>query len=178
MLPFLFTFSKNINSLNEWIGRKVAWLTTLLVVLVCVDVTVRYIFSDTAAWIMELEWHLFSLIFLLGAGYSLKHDRHVRVDLFYTRFSKKNKALTNLVGTLAFLLPWCFIILFFSFQYGLESVHLKEGSPDPGGLPARYLIKLAIPAGIFLLLLQGLATVADSILFLVESKRVSTKTKD
>jgi len=171
MLPFLFAFSKIINSINEWIGRKVAWLTTVLVVLVCIDVAVRYIFSDTAAWIMELEWHLFSLIFLLGAAYSLKHDRHVRVDLFYTKFSKENKTLTNLVGTLVFLIPWCLFILYYSFQYGLESLHLREGSPDPGGLPARYLIKFAVPAGIFLLLLQGLATVADSILLLVELRK-------
>lgn len=159
-------FSAIINNINEWTGKTVSWLTTLLMILVCFDVTVRYIFSDTAAWIMELEWHLFALIFLLGAGYALKHDKHVRVDLFYSKFSKKDKALTNLIGTLIFLIPWCIVIIIFSFQYGLEAYFDNESSPDPGGLPARYIIKFAISIGGFLLLLQAIALLIESIVSL------------
>ena len=164
---FLKAIVRIIGALNEFVGRSVAWLTTALVVLVCFDVIVRYVFNDTAAWIMELEWHLFALIFLLGAGYALKHDRHVRVDLFYTKFSKREKAWVNLIGGFVFLIPWCLIVIKYSFDYALESYNDNEMSPDPGGLPARYFIKFAITIGMSLLLLQGIATLAESILVLM-----------
>jgi hypothetical protein len=84
------------SQVNEWIGKAVSWLTLGLVVLTCGDVLFRYSFSKTQAWVMELEWHLFALIFLFGAGYALKHDRHVRVDLFYSRFSEKKQSTGRL----------------------------------------------------------------------------------
>jgi TRAP-type mannitol/chloroaromatic compound transport system permease small subunit len=136
--------------------------------LVCFDVIRRWLFNDTEAWIMELEWHLFALVFLFGAGYTLKHDKHVRVDLFYASFSERDKAWVNLLGTLFFLLPWCVLIVIVSWGYGMESWSVKEGSPDPGGLPARYMIKFAIPIGISLLLLQGLAECAKAVLVLTK----------
>lgn len=156
-----------VHPINEWVGRTVAWLTTFLVLLVCFDVAQRSLFNTTAAWVMELEWHLFALIFLLGAGYSLKHDRHVRVDLFYAKFSEKDKALVNLLGTLLFLIPWCVLIIYFSFFYALDAYQIGEGSPDPGGLPARYIIKFAITIGIGLLFLQALALAANAALVLM-----------
>lgn len=174
MEKWLRSISVQINKLNEWVGKTVAWLPTLLVVLVCFDVAVRYIFSDTAAWIMELEWHLFALIFLLGAGYALKHDRHVRVDLFYSKFSEQDRALTNLVGGIIFLIPWTILIIIFSFDYSIESWILKEGSPDPGGLPARYIIKFSITNGMVLLLLQALSLVIDSYLIYAKFRRENT----
>jgi TRAP-type mannitol/chloroaromatic compound transport system permease small subunit len=146
-----------IDGLNERMGKAASWLTLALVILVCIDVVIRYVFSNSSAWIMELEWHLFSLIFLIGAAYAFKHDRHVRVDLFYSKFSAKDKALVDLVGNVIFLIPWCVIILVYSFEYAMTSFRIGEISPDPGGLPARYLIKFAITLGIFLLLLQAIA---------------------
>jgi TRAP-type mannitol/chloroaromatic compound transport system permease small subunit len=146
-----------IDGLNERMGKAASWLTLVLVILVCFDVVIRYVFSNSSAWIMELEWHLFSLIFLIGAAYAFKHDRHVRVDLFYSKFSAKDKALVDLVGNVIFLIPWCVIILVYSFEYAMTSFRIGEISPDPGGLPARYLIKFAITLGIFLLLLQAIA---------------------
>ncbi|NRB50380.1 MAG: TRAP transporter small permease subunit [Saprospiraceae bacterium] len=146
----------SIDQVSERIGRGTSWLTLLLVILVCFDVVTRYVLSDTAAWIMELEWHLFALIFLLGASFAFKHDRHVRVDLFYAKFSAKDKALVNLIGNSIFLIPWCIVIIIYSFNYGMTSFEIRETSPDPGGLPARYLIKFAITFGIVLLLLQAI----------------------
>ncbi|HMQ48592.1 MAG TPA: TRAP transporter small permease subunit [Saprospiraceae bacterium] len=162
MHQFLKTFSKGVNYLNEQVGRAVSWLTGILVLLVCGDVIVRYVLSDSEAWVMELEWHLFSLIFLLGAGYALKHDRHVRVDLFYAHFSPKDKALVNLLGSLIFLIPWALLIIVVSFDYALISYRIGETSPDPGGLPARYLIKFSVTLGATLLLLQGIADLIDA----------------
>lgn len=147
---------EGIDQLSERIGKGTSWLTLLLVILVCFDVITRYLLSDTAAWIMELEWHLFSLIFLLGAAYAFKNDRHVRVDLFYANFSKRDKALVNLIGNSIFLIPWCIVIIIYSYQYGMTSYSIGEISPDPGGLPARYIIKFAITLGVILLLLQAI----------------------
>jgi TRAP-type mannitol/chloroaromatic compound transport system permease small subunit len=158
-----------INQLNEHVGRAVAWLTAALVLLICYDVFSRYALSHTAAWTMELEWHLFALIFLLGAGYAFRHDRHVRVDLFYANFSAREQALVNLLGGLLFLLPLCLVLLYASWHYAWMSFLIREGSPDPGGLPARYLIKFSIVLAIGLLFLQGLASVIDAGLLLASS---------
>lgn len=147
---------KSIDSVNEYVGKATAWLTAFLTILICYNVAMRYMFSNSEAWRTELEWHIFALIFLLGAGYALKHDKHVRVDLFYANFSPKRKALVDLVGTIIFLIPWCLIIIFTSYEYAYNAWLIDEGSPD-GGLPARYLIKFAITLGMFLLLLQAIA---------------------
>lgn len=153
-------------TLNENVGRTVAWATTLLMLLVCGDVAMRYFFQTTSAWVMELEWHLFALIFLLGAGYAFKHDRHVRVDLFYDRFSAQDKAWVNLLGGVLFLIPWCLLMTYVSYHYALGSYQIGEGSPNPGGLPHRFVIKGAITVGMILLLLQAWASVAQSVLVL------------
>ena len=166
MEKLLRSFIRIISQLNETIGRAVSWITGFLVLLVCADVGMRYLFNDTAAWVMELEWHLFALVFMLGAGFAFKHDRHVRVDLFYDQFSERDKAWVNLTGGILFLIPWCLLLFYVSFQYALGSFQIGEGSPNPGGLPYRFIIKGSIAVGIFLLLLQGLANIAQSILVL------------
>ena len=166
MQKTLFFIKNTIDSLNEFVGKVVAWLTALLVLLVCYDVITRYLLNDTSVWVMELEWHLFALIFLLGAAYALKHNKHVRVDVFYANFSERDKAWVNLVGGLLFLLPWCLLIIYWTFDYALLSYGVREGSPDPGGLPARYFIKFAIPVGISLLLLQNVSSIIKNVFVL------------
>lgn len=153
-----------IDSLNERLGHAVSWLTTLLVVLISIDVFVRYFLRTSAAWVMELEWHLFGLIFLVGAGYAFRHDRHVRVDLFYANFRARDQALVNLVGNLLFLLPWSALIMYASWFYALEAYYDGEASPNPGGLAYVYPIKFAIPLGFLLLFLQGVADTLRSYL--------------
>ena len=153
---------KVIHSIVEFVGKATSWLTTILVLFVCFDVFRRYFLKDSAAWIMELEWHLFALIFLLGAAYTLKHNKHIRVDVFYENFSPKDKALVNLIGGLVLLIPWCCIMIYMSWTYAYNSFLINESSPDPGGLPARYIIKFSIVLGIGLLLLQSVAMVIES----------------
>lgn len=154
--------ANRIDQLNEWVGRQVSWLNTILVALVCVDVFIRYLLSDSSAWIMELEWHLFAMVFLFGAGYAFKNDRHVRVDLFYTKMAEKDRALVDFVGTLVFLIPWCLILIYVSFAYAWQSYLIGETSPDPGGLPARYVIKFSITVGLFFLFLQAVSVLIRS----------------
>lgn len=150
-------FIRHIDRLSRLVGRAASWASLLLVLITVYDVLARYFFQRTAAWIMELEWHLFGLLFLLGGAYALQEDRHVRVDVFYQRMGERERAWVDLLGTLIFLLPWCAVLLYMSARYAAASWAVREGSPDPGGLPARYLIKWALVLGLGLLFLQGLA---------------------
>ena len=134
-----------------------------MIFIIVSDVFFRYVFSKTSAATYEIEWHLFGLMFLLGAAWTLDQDKHVRVDLFYQTFSPKMKAFINLIGTLIFLIPFCWVTLITSIDFVRSSFLLNETSPDPGGLPARYLIKLAIPMGFGLLILQGIVVIINSI---------------
>ncbi|MDB4824665.1 TRAP transporter small permease subunit [Saprospiraceae bacterium] len=152
-----------IESIIRWIGEKSSYINVLLVMIICIDVFMRYILNTTQTWVIELEWHLFALIFLLGASYTLQEDQHVRVDLFYADRSYKSKAWINLAGTLLFLVPWCLILINSSFNYATNSWMMNEGSPNPGGLPARYIIKYCMTFGFVLLLLQGIAVIYRSV---------------
>ncbi|MEM1324470.1 MAG: TRAP transporter small permease subunit [Bacteroidota bacterium] len=162
--------SNTIDQLNDFIGRAAAWLTSILVMLIFVDVISRYFFEATAAWVIDLEWHLFALIFLLGGGYAFRHDKHVRVDLFYSRFSERDQAWVNILGCVLLLIPWCMAVVWVSSEYAWSSFEIREGSPDPGGLPARYVIKFAVVVGFMLLLMQGVAVSLRSYLILRQPK--------
>ena len=144
-------------SLSERVGLAVSWLTAVLVLVVCYDVFTRYLLQNSLVAVQEMQWHLFALVFLLGAAYTLKHDRHVRVDVLYSQFSPRTKALVNFVGSLLFLVPFCLIGIWASQMFVKTSFMIGETSPDPGGLPARFILKSAIPVGFFLVLLQGVA---------------------
>lgn len=170
MNKVLSAVSWYIDNVTEFVGRVASCFTSLLVVLICYDVMMRYIFNTSNAKVSELEWHVFSLIFLLGAGYAFKHDRHVRVDVFYSNFSIKKKAYIDLLGTMVFLIPFCIIIIILSIRFAANSFHINETSPDPGGLPYLFIIKSAIPVGFFLLLLQAISLVCKSILLIVSNK--------
>lgn len=153
-----------IQWINEYAGRGVAWITSGLVLLICYDVAMRYLFRYTKIWIVELEWHLFALIFLLGMGYTFLHDRHVRVDVFYAQYSPKGKAWVNLLGGIIFLLPLCVVVLISSFDFTYRAFLWNEGSADPGGLPYRWIIKGSMFIGFVLLSLQALAGMANNLL--------------
>jgi TRAP-type mannitol/chloroaromatic compound transport system permease small subunit len=166
MLRVLVRFSQLINRLNEWVGRAVAWLTTVLVLMFCYDVVTRYVFNYSNVAMFELEWHLFAVIFLAGAGYTLRHDRHVRVDVLYAKFSPRTKAWVNLLGTLFFLFPFSLVVFKGAWPYVAISFRIGEGSSDPGGLPYRFVIKSFMLTGFGLLFLQGLSMIAASLLTL------------
>lgn len=105
---------------------------------------------------LELQWYLFSVLFLLGSSYTLKHDNHVRVDIFYARLSERGKAWVDVLGTLFLLLPFCLLILWVSWPAVANSWSVLEVSPDPGGLP-RYPIKAVLLVGFVLILVQGMS---------------------
>ena len=153
----LQTLSRIVDSLNEWVGRVVAWVTLGLVLVVFVDVVMRYLFKTSFVFTQELEWHLFAFIFLIGAGYTLRHDGHVRVDIIYQQLGLKAKAWVNVIGVVLLLIPGCLLIIITSWKFVANSWSILEGSPDPGGIPFRFVLKGCIPVGFTLLLLQGIS---------------------
>jgi TRAP-type mannitol/chloroaromatic compound transport system permease small subunit len=155
-----------IDSFTEWSGRSVAWLVLAMVLLICYDVAMRYLLQQGSVALQELEWHLFALIFLLGSAYTLKHDEHVRVDILYQsrKLSDKHRALINIVGILVFLLPFCILILISAWPFVENAYFYNEGSPDPGGLPYRYLLKASVLVAFAMLILQGFAELLRNIL--------------
>lgn len=153
---------QTINWVNKKVGIFASWFSGLLVLVVIYDIMMRYIFKLSTPWIMELEWHLFSILFLLGAAYTFQKDRHVRVDLFYSKLADPEKARVNLFGNLLFLLPWCIFIVKYALAYAWASYQLGEGSPDPGGLPYRFIIKFCIVIGFVFLGLQAISNSLQS----------------
>ncbi len=149
---------RNIESLVAFVGKAAGLLNLFLIALIVIDVSLRAVFSLTGAWVIELEWHLFAVIFLLGIPYALQQDKHVRVDLFYERFSHGNKRIVNLVGTIFFLLPWAIVLLVTGWHYAYEAFISGEGSPNPNGIPYFFPIKAMIPLAAGLLILQAIAT--------------------
>jgi TRAP-type mannitol/chloroaromatic compound transport system permease small subunit len=166
----MYSFSGILDLITKKTGKAFSWLNVILVVLICGDVVMRYFFSLTRVWIIELEWHFFALIFLLGAAFTFNQDRHVRVDLFYQKASEKTKAWINLSGILFFLIPWCLVIMRAANKYAYNAWIIKETSPDPGGLPARFIIKYAIVVGFFLLLLQAVSVAFKCCLVILDRR--------
>lgn len=177
LLQQLNKLANAIDQLNEWFGRLTAWLVVALVLLVCYDVSMRYLFQAGSVALQELEWHIFALIFLLGAAYTLKHDEHVRVDVFYQskRMTPRRRAMVNLFGCLFMLLPFCVLMIVSAMPFVEMSFGWSESSPDPGGLPYRWLLKAMIPAGFVLLFLQGVALSIHSLSTIVRADASATE---
>jgi TRAP-type mannitol/chloroaromatic compound transport system permease small subunit len=148
--------------LNQLIGSLISWYALGLVIVTCMGVFSRYVLGRSSLAWQELTWHLFGALFLLGAAHTLAEDGHVRVDVFYQNFSRKGKAIVNLLGSLLGIVPLCATVGWHSINNVMRS--LTENSGDPGGLPARVVIKAVIPLGLTLLVLQGLAMAAQAII--------------
>jgi TRAP-type mannitol/chloroaromatic compound transport system permease small subunit len=154
----LLKLSRGIDAFNERVGRLVIWLVLAATLISAGNAVMRYgLNTSSNAW-LEIQWYLFGLIFLLGAGYTLKHNGHVRIDVLYGRFSPRAKAWVDLMGGLLFLLPMSGLIAWLAWDFFLASYAVAETSPDAGGL-LRWPIKLAVPLGFALLWLQGVSEV-------------------
>jgi len=160
-----------INKLTDYLGRLSAVLLILLVLIMFYNVIGRYAFSASSLGLEELSWHIYAAIFLLGLPFALKSGSHVRVDLIYERLSIKTQALIDLIGSIIFLLPTCFVVIWTGWDFTaasynlgnqpdsiglflqqLTSVGIGEKSQDPGGLLNRWIIKGIIPLSFFFLI--------------------------
>jgi len=151
------TFAKLLDAIADLTGRAIAWLTAGMVLTTFLVVVLRYAFDWGAIALQESVTYMHALVFMLGAAYTLRHDGHVRVDIFYRRLGPRGQAVVNLLGSLLLLLPVSLYILIESWPYVMSSWAVQEGSREAGGLPGVYLLKtlmLLMPA---LLVLQGLA---------------------
>lgn len=161
--PKLLPIAHKIDTVNERIGRLMSWLVLATIGLGVWNALGRYIGRAigqnlTSNGTLEGQWYLFDLFFLFGAAYTLKHDEHVRVDVFYSNWSPRRKAIADLCGTILFLIPFCLLVIAASWQVTVQSWMVGEVSPDPGGLP-RFPIKGAIIVSCVLLIGQGIAEI-------------------
>lgn len=169
-MKYLKLYIQFVDKVNNKIGKLFSWFILFLIIIVCVDVILRYVMNYSIVAMQELEWHFFAILFLMGASYTMLENGHVRVDVFYIKLSAQTRVIINLAGTLLFLIPLCVIIIWTSTEFALISFRINETSPDGGGLPARFIIKSFIPISFFFLLLQGISHLFSSIIFLKENK--------
>ena len=146
-----------IDKITKYIGSFTAFIVVILVLLVVYDATARYLFSTGSIALQELEWHLFDVIILFGIAYTLKENSHVRVDIFYSSYSEKNKALINIISSLFFILPFSILIIYIGVGFVELSFAQNEGSSNPGGLEYRYLVKALLPLSFVFLSLQAIS---------------------
>ncbi|PLW83467.1 C4-dicarboxylate ABC transporter permease [Kineobactrum sediminis] len=157
----------SIDRFTEACGRLLAWLVLAMALLTTSVVVLRYGFSIGSIMAQEAIIYLHGCVFMLGAGYALKHDSHVRVDIFYRRLSRRGQAWVNSLGGVLLLLPLCGFILLISRDYVTASWIIRESSPEPGGIPAVFLLKTLLPLLALNLLLQGLAETLRNVALLI-----------
>ena len=150
----------------------------LMLVNVAFDVMMRYAFNDVSIGMQELEWHLFSLTFLLGVPFAMRRDGHVRVDIIYESRSDKTKAWINLFGVVLGVIPFSLLIAYYGYGFTMEAFDLGEGSGDPGGLPYRWVVKSLIPLAAGLTLVSGLAMFTQALRVLLLGETYSTEHKE
>jgi TRAP-type mannitol/chloroaromatic compound transport system permease small subunit len=161
----LIAIAKAIDAVNEHVGRAVLWLVGAATLISAANALARYgLGRSSNAW-LEIQWYLFGAIILLAAGYTLKHNGHVRIDVIYGRFSARTQAWIDLFGALFFLLPLCGLMVWLAWPGFVDSFVSGETSPDAGGL-IRWPVRLLIPLGFALLALQGVAEVIKRIAYL------------
>ena len=164
-MSLLLYLSRAIDALNERVGHLVYWLILAAVLVSAGNASVRYAFDTSSnAW-LELQWYLYSAVFLLAAGYTLLHNEHVRIDVIISHLPARLRAWIDLVGGLLFLLPMAVIIMVLAWPMVVESYARNEFSADAGGL-LRWPVKLLIPVGFLLLALQGVSEIIKRAAFL------------
>ena len=161
----LLAFSRAVDWMTERLGRIAIWGVLIAVLVSAANATVRYALNASSnAW-LEIQWYLFSAIFLLCAGYTLLHNEHVRIDVISSRLSGRTRAWIDVIGTVFFLLPMVVIIGWLAWPFFLDSLVRGETSPNAGGL-VRWPVKLLIPVGFLLLGLQGGSELIKQIAYL------------
>jgi TRAP-type mannitol/chloroaromatic compound transport system permease small subunit len=169
-MSFLHACVRFIDRFTDHCGRALAWLCLGMALLTALVVVLRYGFNVGSILAQEAVIYMHGGLFLLGTAYALKSGAHVRVDIFYRAFSPRTRAWIDSLGGIVFLLPLCVFILVSSWNYVQESWAMREASPEPGGIPAVFLLKSLIPLAAVNLALQGTAEVLRNALFLVEGE--------
>jgi TRAP-type mannitol/chloroaromatic compound transport system permease small subunit len=180
--PYSFSIFKKIHSLSkcidgwtEWLGRTVAWLIIVMILLMVSIVLLRYGFHLGWIAMQEAVVYCHACFFMMGTAYALKHNEHVRVDIFYRQWSQKKQAWVNWIGHIFLLFPVCFFILYMSWDYVLNSWIFLEKSREAGGIPGVFLLKSLIPLLSLTLMLQSFSECLKSWLVIVSYEAISSK---
>ena len=176
--PLTHSLAAAIDNAAERLGRAAAWLSFVLVLVVGVIVVLRYGFQLGSIALQESVMYINGTLFVLGAGYTLKAQGHVRVDVFYSRFSPRGRALVDSLGALLFLLPAAFFIAWISWDYVAVAWRIREGSPEASGLPFVYLLKTLIIVLPVMLAVQGVSELLKSLRALLASKESALQVED
>jgi TRAP-type mannitol/chloroaromatic compound transport system permease small subunit len=164
-VKLLLRFSRFIDSLNERVGHLISWLVLAAVLISAGNATVRYSLDMSSnAW-LELQWYLFSAVFLLCAGYTLQRNEHIRIDVLFGHYSKRTQTWIDIFGTIFFLLPMAIVILDLSIPVFVNAYESGEVSGNAGGL-IRWPARILVPIGFTLLVLQGIAELIKRIGYL------------
>lgn len=156
-MKFARSLIRTLECVNEQVGRAVAWLALLMVLVQFVVVVMRYVFGISVLAMQESIWYMHAIIFLVAAGYTLLHNAHVRVDILYGRVTARGRALIDLAGVLCLLFPVCIATVWLSWDYVLNSWKVMEGSAEVSGIQGVYLLKTCIWLFAGTLALQGVA---------------------
>lgn len=159
----LVTLERFFISINRIMSRITSIILLLMIFNVFYDVIMRYFFHNSSVGMQEMEWHLFSLVFLYGISVALMDEGHVRVDFLYERYSQKTKAVVNIGGTILFLLPLALLVVSGSLEYVMDAYTSHEISEDPGGLPYRWVIKAMIPLSFTFLVFTAIGYIIKNI---------------
>jgi TRAP-type mannitol/chloroaromatic compound transport system permease small subunit len=165
MMKVLLGLSRAIDALNEQVGKLTYWLILAAVLISTGNAIVRYAFNRSSNSWLEIQWYLFSFVFLFCAGYTLLHNQHVRIDVISANLSARGRAWIDVLGTILFLMPMAIAIMWLSWPVFLDAYRSNEVSTNAGGLlvwPGR----LMLPIGFFLLVLQGLSELIKRVAFL------------
>lgn len=161
----LLKFSKAVDGLNSLIGKNVIWLILASTAISALNAIVRKVFNTSSNAYLEVQWYLFAATFLLCAGYTLLNGEHVKIDVVYTNFSKRQQMWIDIFGFAFFLTPFCLAILWYGVPFFLKGYQSGEMSSNAGGL-IRWPVYAMIPLGFGLLLLQGWSELIKRVAFL------------
>lgn len=149
--------ARKIDAAQDWFGRTLSWLMLAMVLVVFTDVVMRYAINVTYVFTQELEWYLFAITYLMAGGYVLLYDEHVRVDIIFSKLSPQGKAWLDFILLFVFYFPSCLLIVYTTWPFFRNAYMVLEGSPDPGGIPARWALKGVIILAFALMTIQGIS---------------------
>jgi TRAP-type mannitol/chloroaromatic compound transport system permease small subunit len=164
-VQLLLALSRLIDAINARIGQAASWLVLVVVLISAGNAVVRKLFNISSNGLLEIQWYLFSAIFLLAAAYTLQKNEHIRIDLLVGKLSARGQAVVDIVGTLLFLMPVCYLLISFGWPMFIDAWNSGEMSSDAGGL-VRWPVFLLIPVGFALLMAQGLSELIKRVAFL------------
>jgi TRAP-type mannitol/chloroaromatic compound transport system permease small subunit len=149
--------ARTIDRFQDALGRALAWLMLAMVLTVFFDVVSRYALSRTYVFTQELEWYIFAVTYLMAGGYVMLWDEHVRVDIMYSRLTPRKKAWVDLILLFVFFFPSALLVIYTTWPFFRNAWMVYEGSPDPGGIPARWALKGVIIVAFVIMAIQGVS---------------------